>query len=346
MEINEGTSKSNDDIIQAFEVFNNVFGNISNEQFVNKHYNNPERLNKAIYYMKENGKMIGINGFMGCVLHKKNITIRTAQSCDTAVLDEYRGKGIFTKIVSAAENGLKEEGVQVLIGLPNDNSYYGFKKMGWKDLEETRTVVLRLDIMNARGKKGRFFDWIDRIWNMCKLFLIYKNMLASYKVKIDEKFPFDEEEISSINVHDEFTFYRNQNYYRWRLDKKNVKYLRVYENNKLVGYIIFRKADDGIKRIVEIIDWWMISYEKKSILARMIYEVHKIYKGYILFPFLNSEGKELKILQQLGFIINKKDKHRIIYKILDENLGTDIMHKKLQIRLLDVDTFVNCDYEN
>lgn len=90
----------------------------------------------------------------------------------------------------------------------------------------------------------------------------------------------------------------------------------------------------------------MISYEKKSILARMIYEVHKIYKGYILFPFLNSEGKELKILQQLGFIINKKDKHRIIYKILDENLGTDIMHKKLQIRLLDVDTFVNCDYEN
>ena len=71
MEINEGTSKSNDDIIQAFEVFNNVFGNISNEQFVNKHYNNPERLNKAIYYMKENGKMIGINGFMGCVLHNK-----------------------------------------------------------------------------------------------------------------------------------------------------------------------------------------------------------------------------------------------------------------------------------
>ena len=41
MEINEGTSKSNDDIIQAFEVFNNVFGNISNEQFVNKHYIHP-----------------------------------------------------------------------------------------------------------------------------------------------------------------------------------------------------------------------------------------------------------------------------------------------------------------
>jgi hypothetical protein len=52
------------------------------------------------------------------------------QSCDTAILKEYRGRGIFRNTTDILVGNLPED--SIIYGFPNGNSHLGYIKMGWK----------------------------------------------------------------------------------------------------------------------------------------------------------------------------------------------------------------------
>lgn len=61
-------------------------------------------------------------------------TILTAQSGDTMTHPAHQGKGLFTKLATLTYELAKAEGVQLVWGFPNKNSYPGFtKKLNWLD---------------------------------------------------------------------------------------------------------------------------------------------------------------------------------------------------------------------
>ena len=84
----------------AYAVFKEVFqSDMSYETFVHKHVENPEymgELANLVYY--ENGLAKGTNSFMGQMFLYGQEEIFALQSCDTAVLPETRGKGVFSSL--------------------------------------------------------------------------------------------------------------------------------------------------------------------------------------------------------------------------------------------------------
>jgi GNAT superfamily N-acetyltransferase len=105
-------------------------------------------------------------GVFAAKLSINGLVIQGAQSGDTATHSRHRGKGLFTDLARATYELAAREGVQVIFGFPNKNSYPGFvKKLDWKhthDIDVYKIKVLTLPLAQAARKyawmKG-FFNW-------------------------------------------------------------------------------------------------------------------------------------------------------------------------------------------
>ncbi|HMJ48105.1 MAG TPA: GNAT family N-acetyltransferase, partial [Ferruginibacter sp.] len=71
---------------------------------------------------KANGNIIGCNGFIANDFLLNNENFVGYQSCWSAILPGYQGKGIFSDIINEAKRILKEDGAGFLYGVPSDNS--------------------------------------------------------------------------------------------------------------------------------------------------------------------------------------------------------------------------------
>lgn len=91
--------------------------------------------------------------------------IQGAQSGDTATHSRHRGKGLFTDLAKATYELAASEGVKVIFGFPNKNSYPGFvKKLNWKhthDIEVFKIKVFTLPMAQAARK----FSWMKGFYN-------------------------------------------------------------------------------------------------------------------------------------------------------------------------------------
>jgi GNAT superfamily N-acetyltransferase len=58
--------------------------------------------------------------------------VLAAQSGDTMTAPKHQGKGLFTRLAKITYELAKAEGIELIFGFPNQNSYPGFKnKLGW-----------------------------------------------------------------------------------------------------------------------------------------------------------------------------------------------------------------------
>lgn len=66
--------------------------------------------------------------------HPDGRTRRAVRAVDTATHPDFQGRGIFTKLTTAALDELRDEGVDFVFNTPNDKSRPGYLKMGWKQV--------------------------------------------------------------------------------------------------------------------------------------------------------------------------------------------------------------------
>ena len=64
-----------------------------------------------------------------------------ARAVDTATLPSHQGRGIFSRLTTAAVEALIDEGVAAIFNTPNDKSRPGYLKMGWESLGRLPVVV-------------------------------------------------------------------------------------------------------------------------------------------------------------------------------------------------------------
>lgn len=111
--------------------------------WLRKHYENPLG-DSLVFGAYCDGKLAGMNSYMPVDYIYQGKVISLLQSCESGVMPEFQGKGIWSKVVRyAIEHILHETKYQAVIGFPNYiNSYPGFKKMGWDTLLEMENYVL------------------------------------------------------------------------------------------------------------------------------------------------------------------------------------------------------------
>lgn len=67
-----------------------------------------------------------------------------AQSGDTMTSPAHQGKGLFTTLAKLTYELCKQEGIDVVFGLPNSNSFHGFaKKLGWSFIGSVKKCYVR-----------------------------------------------------------------------------------------------------------------------------------------------------------------------------------------------------------
>lgn len=108
-----------------------------------KHYENPQG-DSLVFGAYCDGVLVGMNSYMPVDYMYEGKVLPLLQSCESGVIPEFQGKGIWSKVVRfAIDYILKETNYLAVIGFPNFiNSYPGFKKMGWETLLEMENYVM------------------------------------------------------------------------------------------------------------------------------------------------------------------------------------------------------------
>lgn len=323
----------------SVKIFNSVYeGCMTSEKMLCKHYKNPYKLENPIRIYMINENPVGMNAFMGGMLKLDDQLHYVLQSCDSAVLNEYRGKGIFSKIVAAQENS--DEMSEFIYGFPNDKSYPGFIKMGWEKVTDLKKMFFFIKpgfVFNLKNRKLE--EFIDRFWGRIVEQLLKVDLEDGEE--FENKIWIDNVDYTKINEQIEYGFVRTKDFYEWKMDgNEKIKTISIRCNGKVKGYLFFHFSKCKNKESIVIDDWYAqgIGKEKKLILKKLINEVAKNV-AVVEVPFVNRYSEDFKIWRQVGFldikfcnsiplVVSPRGKK---YKCL----------KRVSIKRMDTDVFMN-----
>lgn len=186
---------------------------------------------------KENEKTLaGHYAVIGYKLRWNNDLVSSVQSLDTYTSPDYQRQGIFAELAEETFRSCKDDGVKMVFGFPNQNSYGGFvKKLGFSD--PFALVVYR--------KPLRLGYYLDRfigksIFSGVKISL--KSLTKELEVRevpsFDEKV---EEVLRTFQQAFPFMVDRSIAYLNWRYstcpDRKYKKYL-LLKDSKVIGLFV------------------------------------------------------------------------------------------------------------
>jgi hypothetical protein len=95
------------------------------------------------YYLDENP--VAFYGVYPCQIEFKGKLFLAAQSGDTMTHSKHTGNGLFTQLALKTYEYCKENGIHLVFGFPNGNSFPGFvKKLGWSHFDELTPYLIRV----------------------------------------------------------------------------------------------------------------------------------------------------------------------------------------------------------
>lgn len=111
----------------------------------------------------KSGQMIGIRPLWRTYLYTSRGKILAFQPCDTVVHPDFRRRGIFSRMTTAAVEEAHTQGADVLFNFPNKLSKPGNLQLGWSDIggvfplvRITRPLRVGRYLLSTRGAVGRF----------------------------------------------------------------------------------------------------------------------------------------------------------------------------------------------
>ena len=320
----------------AYAVFKEVFqSDMSYETFVHKHVENPEymgELANLVYY--ENGLAKGTNSFMGQMFLYGQEEIFALQSCDTAVLPETRGKGVFSSLIRQALETVRENKIPFLFGLPNQNSYPGFVKLGLLEVGRFSSYFAiyhpfkflwgRLMKRAAPSPLFQETSLTDRLGNRWTVSL---------------RCPFSDADFTLMNRQPGIHVRRNWEYFHWKADylpKGVTAYFCCRENETLLSYFVVR-VWNGRATVLD----WMLPQKEPTAALNFIHRVLRRYANYAVIYLVNPEGRDAVAFRRSAFM-SRKDVSTplMVYFTSAPNPAfTDFQNWRL--RFIDADTVLN-----
>lgn len=126
-------------------LYENVFQiPMSMERWMWRYGNNPTGQIAIELAAADDQRIVGQYAVMPVAMKVGDDEAVASLSLDTMVHSEFRGQRMFTKLADALYERLAAEGMPLVYGFPNSQSYPGFvKHLGWHDLVEHLPVFVR-----------------------------------------------------------------------------------------------------------------------------------------------------------------------------------------------------------
>ncbi len=105
----------------------------------------------------ETGEPAAFYGVFPCLLVLDGIKYLAAQSGDTMTHSNHRGKGLFTQLALKTYDYCRENGVHLVFGFPNENSYPGFvRNLAWQHFDDFQIYLVRARTLTWTRVKSMF----------------------------------------------------------------------------------------------------------------------------------------------------------------------------------------------
>ena len=205
-----------------------------------KFSNNPFGKSYVIVF-EADGEIVGVANLWPWQFTCRGQTIKALQSSDAAVLQAYRGQGLFQKSRLYAVDLAKYEGYHLFFNYPNANSLPAYQSLGWENL-------------------GKISWWIKilRPINVITGYFTQDNAVAS---TIDPEYSINAEYLDELS--DRFPSFdsylkinRIKGFHKWRYeDRPNRSYgIITYEEGRKTTVAIFTINQNNRNREMVIVD--------------------------------------------------------------------------------------------
>lgn len=149
-------------------LYKNVFNLRVTENYLKKKYDTSFTGHSYIGYIAYDSESVpaAYYGVFPCLLTFKGEKILAAQSADTMTHTNHRGKGLFIKLAQETFCLAKEEGIELIFGFPNKNSYPGFvNKLAWKHIENIQLYKIKVFTVPI-SRIVKKFSFLKPIYNV------------------------------------------------------------------------------------------------------------------------------------------------------------------------------------
>ncbi len=253
-------------------MFNDVFGESrSIEEWNWEFLENPVKRIFAVVAEHE-GKIVGQYALLPKWMNVEKRRVLGALSVDTMVHPLYRNQGLFVSLAKECYRQASKEGVSVVYGFPNKNSYHGFiYNLGWHEVGRLPKLVRILNperVLQEKLKSKVLATMIGRPARcLIDLFPRSKTFLRAKHVTV-ERFDCSDGRLDSFlsraSWHPAVSVWKDRSYLRWRyfsFSRGNYTAFAASDADSMRSLIIFKivpPKDSLHYAIGYIVDFWFL----------------------------------------------------------------------------------------
>ncbi|MBN1163170.1 MAG: GNAT family N-acetyltransferase [Candidatus Krumholzibacteriota bacterium] len=270
-----------------------------------------------IWMADHQGTLAGQYATIPVRIQVRDKKIKGALSLDTMTRGDFRKQGIFVALARAVYQQLRSNGVRLVYGFPNDNSYPGFiKHLDFRVLEKLPALVRPLNISEiARVKTGNrlLSRWVglpaQTLWD-----LIFTAGTGEEEIEIEsprEFTPAVDQLFEELSPQFGNMLVRDYSYLRWRYDqnpKHDYHRFLAYRRGKLAGYCVCGRTERRGISIGLIVDLFA-SPRDRELAAALIDRALRGFREQklALASCLLIPGSPfMKVLKRWGFIFTAR----------------------------------------
>ncbi|NLB33545.1 MAG: GNAT family N-acetyltransferase [Tissierellia bacterium] len=347
------------DMSKDFEAFEELsvisFGQATNSKkemyewlFDNNPYN---KSGNMMYLLKEGDKVIGCDGLLPNELYVNGKVLLTAHSVKSMTHPDYKKQGIFKMMTeNSCERG-RQDGVDVVIGLANDQSYPAYQRFGWPTLFEKEVYVKPIlinNILKRRLKIGALAEFGNSIYAAFMKNKLKSSMGKEIKFEILNQVPNEIQKCwdkykSKYNV----MLVRDYKYLNYRYNQRpDVDYVTVVEklNNEIIGFAILHNSFANGSKMTSAVEFFTDPTNERYIKALANGIAKYCYDNKLEYAVVGTGlfGEYRKVLLKNGFMVTRKPpkNNMMIAHILSDRVTLDEMtgHEKWHITQGDGET--------
>jgi len=326
------TTNYSDELINSIRIgFSKCFENtnvykMSNDEWKNKLSSSPFGNSISIIALKDSN----VCGFISFGMYKTIINgkiYNSAISNNTFVIPEFRGLGVFNKLLKLSNEAFIEYKIDFLFNFPNSNSLKGFINNGW---------IYKKDLCNYYVKLTKYSS----------LFKIIKLVLNKSINKKNEKLFQNGSSINQIdNINYQIDHYNNNSigvfctkeFLKWRFTKGS-----IYNDYRIESYndsFIIYKVINRQNLLECSIMFFYASNNNLSEIKYIIKKIKKVIQPDFISIIMSNEHQNKNIVSQNQFInFSFLRKSNFTYYIIDNEIENIINNAKWNITTIDFHT--------
>ena len=156
-----------------------VYGHGPEKKCFPKKYNTSYTGAQYIGYIAYNNKNIPIAyfGVIPCFIQYNNKIVLCAQAVDAMTLSQYRYKGIFMELAKSTFTLCKSNGINLIFGFPNQNSFHGLvNKLSWRTTENMELFTIPVNSFPL-ASLSQHFKWTNLMYKKYSKWVLQKYLL-------------------------------------------------------------------------------------------------------------------------------------------------------------------------